>query len=134
MQSYFENSFLTLSYDVEARLGKAQWRGRLRGAELREAYLLCLEMINRFSLARWLADDRLMGPIEQADLEWSLEVYVPRITASPLLRMARLPSHSEENLKAIDSMIDKGHGYDLQLFLRDFASKAEAMDWLMKPL
>lgn len=134
MQLYFKNNFLSLSYDRQLRLGVAQWRGRLQGAELREAYLLCLEMIHRFSLARWLADDREMGAICPEDLEWSLQVYIPRMANSPLLRMARLPSKSEENLEAIGIMIDKGHTYDLKMVFRDFASEEEAMAWLMEPL
>lgn len=131
MQLYFKNSFVTLSYDQEARLGKAVWRGRLQGPELREAFLLCLEMINRFSLTCWLADDRLMDSINSTDLEWSLDVYIPRITSSSILRFARLPSKFEENLNAVGVMIDKGHTYNLKLTLRDFTSEQEAMEWLL---
>ena len=134
MQVYFKNSFVTLSYNKKTQLGIAVWTGKLQGPELREAYLLCLEMINRFSLVRWLADDRLMGPITPADLEWSLQVHVPAMAKSPLLRMAYLPSHSEENREAVEYMIDKGHGYDLKLVVRNFEEKEEAMAWLMEPL
>ncbi|MDX5436504.1 MAG: hypothetical protein LPK03_04880 [Pontibacter sp.] len=132
MQLYFKNSFVTLSYDQAARLGKAVWRGRLQGPELREAFLLCLEMINRFGLTCWLADDRLMDSIEPTDLEWCLEVYIPRIAGSSILRFARLPSKFEENLHAVGIMIDKGHSYDLKLALRDFTSEQEAMEWLQE--
>jgi hypothetical protein len=64
-----------------------------KGPELREAFLLCLELIGRFSLTPWLADDRLMESIEPADLDWSLQVHVPAMAKSSLLRMARLPSY-----------------------------------------
>ena len=107
-------------------------RKQLHGAELREALLLCLEVVDRYSLTRWLADDRLMGPIDPADLQWSLEVYIPRLANSSLLRMARLPSFSEENREAVEVMIDKGQAYDAKLVLRDFKSEQEAMDWLME--
>ncbi|MFD1188805.1 hypothetical protein, partial [Pontibacter rugosus] len=127
-------NFLTLSYDREARLGKAEWAGRLQGPELREAFLLILELVDRFSLTRWLADDRLMGDITPADLEWSLEVYVPRLSKSSMLRMARLPSAFEQSRTSVDVMISKGSTYNLNLILRDFADEKEAMEWLMQPL
>lgn len=134
MQVYFKNNFVTFLYDKQARLGKAVWRGHLRGPELREAYLLVIDMIDRFTLTSWLADDRLMESIAPDDLQWSLDVYVPRIARSPLLRMARLPSRFEENRQSVDLMIDKGNKYGLQLVLRDFTSEEEAVDWLMEPL
>jgi hypothetical protein len=134
MQVYFKNNYVTILYDKQTQLGKAEWRGQLRGPELREAYLLILDLIDRFSLIRWLADDRYMGAVEPADLQWSLQEYIPRIAKSPLRRMARLPSIFEENLQAIGVMINKGHTYDLNLIFRDFTNEAEAKAWLMEPL
>lgn len=134
MQQYFKNNFLCLSYDKKVRLGKAEWTGHLHGPELREAFLLVLELIDRFSLTRWLADDRFMGNITPADLEWSLEVYVPRLANSSMLRMARLPSQFEQSRASVDVMISKGNAYNLNLILRDFSSEQEAMEWLMQPL
>ncbi|MCP2043062.1 hypothetical protein [Pontibacter sp. HSC-36F09] len=114
------------------RLGKAEWCGRLHGAELREAYLLCHEMINRFSLISWLADDRLMGSISPADLKWSLEVHVPNMAKSSLKRFARLPSKFEKNREAVGVMINKGYTLNLSLELRDFEDEKEAMKWLLE--
>ncbi|WP_347157561.1 hypothetical protein [Pontibacter chitinilyticus] len=132
MQVYFTNSFISLQYDKQAQLGKAVWRGSLRGPELREAFLLCLEMIDRFTLTRWLADDRLMLSIAPADLEWSMKLFVPRLAGSSILRFARLPSNSESNRRDVEFMIKKGQSPDLVVQLRDFATEAEAMDWLME--
>lgn len=132
MQLYFQNNFINLSYDKQLRLGVAEWRGRLHGSELREAYLLCLEMINRFSLTKWLADDRMMGDISPADLKWGLEVHVPRMAQSSLLRLARIPSQFERNREAVDIMINKGYTYGLNLVIRDFMDKQEAMAWLLE--
>ena len=133
MQLYFQNSFVKLSYDKHLQLGKAEWKGRLQGAELREAYLLCHDMINRFSLTRWLADDRLMGGISPADLKWSLEVHVPQMAKSSLRRLARIPSQFERNREAVEVMINKGYTYDLNLVFRDFYEEQEAMEWLLEP-
>ncbi|WP_018476277.1 hypothetical protein [Pontibacter roseus] len=132
MQLFFQNNFVKLSFDKQSQLGIAEWTGRLHGAELRESFLLCLEMINRFSLTKWLADDRRMGPITPDDLEWSLEVHVPNMAKSPLQRYAHLPSQFDTTRDSVDSMINKGHTYGLNLTLRDFKSKQEALAWLME--
>lgn len=134
MHLYFQNSFVSLSYDPESHLGIGKWKGSLQGPELREAFLLCLEMVNTFSLTRWLADDRLMGAIHPADQKWGLEVYVPRMAASSLQRFARLPSKHEANREAVKVMIDKGKTYKQSLAVRDFSDEKEALSWLMQPL
>ena len=132
MQLYFKNNFVSLYYHRETRLGKAVWKGRLQGPELREAFLLCIELVDRFSLLRWLADDRLMESIEPADLEWSLQVFVPRLARTPLLRMARLPSQFEKNKESVDTMVDIGKGQVISLVHRDFSDETEAIEWLLE--
>jgi hypothetical protein len=134
MQTYFKNNFIKLTYNKDARLGKAVWNGNLHGSELREAYLLCVELIDRFALTRWLADDRQMKSIAPADLKWSMQHYVPRMAKSSLLRMARLPSFCKDNLISVDAMIEKGLAFDLGIAVRDFTDEQEAINWLMGPL
>ncbi|WP_242926192.1 hypothetical protein [Pontibacter vulgaris] len=134
MQVYFKNNFVSIYYNKESRLGKAVWNGHLEGAELREAFLLCLELIDRFMLTRWLADDRLMKSIEPADLEWSKQNYIPRIGNSSLLRFARLPSQFQKNLEAVNAMIEQSHTLKTKVVPLDFTDEQEAMDWLMEPL
>ncbi|QCR23921.1 hypothetical protein [Pontibacter sp. SGAir0037] len=133
MQEYFKNNFVSIYYDRTASLGIAEWKGHLRGAEFREAYLLCLDLVDRYALTRWFGDDRLMESIAPEDLDWSINFIIPRLATSSLLRMARLPSYSEGNRSGVETMIAKGHSYDINLILRDFAEKQEALDWLMLP-
>ncbi|WP_114782902.1 hypothetical protein [Botryobacter ruber] len=133
-QVYFQNSFICISHDRQAQLGIAKWNGHLQGAELRETFLLCLDLIDRYSLTRWLADDRLMQAIEPTDLEWTLQVFIPRLAESSLLRMARLPSQYEENNEAVELMINKGQNYTVDLVHRTFQEEQEAMEWLLGPL
>ncbi|MFT2011567.1 hypothetical protein ACMA1I_23045 [Pontibacter sp. 13R65] len=132
MQIYFQNNFVSLQYDVKHRLGKAIWKGHLRGPELREAYLLSLDLIERHYLTSWLADDRLMLTIAPEDLQWSLEVFVPRLVKTSLVRMARLPSHSDENREGVREMIIRGHTYYIDLTVKDFTSEQEALKWLLE--
>lgn len=129
---YFKNAFISLYYDKAQRLGVAVWKGNVKGAEFREAVLLCLDLIDRYCLTRWLADDRKMKAIDPADALWSHEVFLPRILAGPILRLARLPSECEENRQAVELMKDKSTGAASSMIIRDFESEEEAMEWLLE--
>jgi hypothetical protein len=128
---YFKNSFVSIYYDKEHRLGKAVWNGSLVGSEYREAILICADLVDRHGLIAWLADDRKMKTINPADLQWSLEVYVPQLLESPLRRMATLPSEYEEQRQAVEQMVDKRSQYDHQILVRNFYDEKEAMAWLL---
>ncbi len=130
-QLYFQNSFVRLYYDLELRMGHAIWNGSLLGAEFREASLLCLEMIDRFELTCWLGDNRRMKPILPDDLEWSVRVFVPKLLAGPMLRLANLPSQYEATREAINTMVEKCNGLDQQLEIREFQQEEEALAWLL---
>ena len=123
---------MSLYYDKELRLGKAIWNGHVQGAEYREAALLCMDLVDRHELRGWLGDNRKMNSIEPADLQWTLDVFVPQTVASSLLRIANLPSESENNRKAVSMMLDKKDQLNQPLLVRDFDSEEEAMAWLME--
>jgi hypothetical protein len=129
---YFKNSFVSIFYDKERRLGKAVWNGHLSGAEFRETALLCLDLIDRYELKGWLGDNRKMDSIDPTDLQWSLEVFVPQFVASTIQRLANLPSEHEENRKAIQVMLEKKNWMDQHLLIQDFLHEEEAMAWLME--
>ncbi|WP_461491202.1 hypothetical protein [Pontibacter sp. HJ8] len=127
---YFQNNFVSIYYAKDELLGKAVWNGHVSGAEFRESTLLCLDLIDRYELRGWLGDNRKMDSFEPADLQWSLEVFVPHMVAGPVLRIANLPSEQEGNRKALQVMLDKKNQLGQKLLIRDFASEAEAMKWL----
>lgn len=129
---YFKNAFISLYYDEALHLGLAVWQGSIKGAEFREAILLCLELIDRFELTRWLADDRKMKAIDPADAKWSQQAFLPQILSGPLVHMARLPSECAENRQAIELMKEKSKGFAGSLTIRDFDNEEEAMEWLLK--
>ena len=129
---YFKNAFVSLYYDKDHNLGSAVWSGNIKGAEFRESLLLCLDLIDRFGLTRWLADDRNMKAIDPADAQWSQEVFLPRILSGSILRLARLPSHCAENRETIELLKEHSKGFPTNLTIRDFATEAEATDWLLQ--
>ncbi len=121
---------MSIYFDKERRIGKAVWSGHLRGMEFREASLLCLDLVDRYELLAWLSDNRKMNSVKPADLQWSLEVLVPQLVESHLLRMAILPSEFEESRNAMGLMLERKDKLDQRPLMRNFDSEEEAMVWL----
>ncbi|MFC6996479.1 STAS/SEC14 domain-containing protein [Rufibacter roseus] len=129
---YFENHVLTLSYDRERKTGYAVWNGFLSSSEFQEATTKCVELMEKEELVNWLADNRKMKAIRQADQQWFLENIVPRLLHSSLQRMATLVSHDIFNKMAVDNIMQRAGTHD-HLTMRDFQDEAAATAWLEAP-
>ncbi|MFB9863136.1 hypothetical protein [Rufibacter immobilis] len=128
---YYEAEGLVLSYDEGQQVAYAVWNGFLNSQEFREATLKCVELMEEKGILRWLADNRKMKAIRQADQQWFVDNILPRILRSPLLRMATLVSEDLFNKMAVERLLQRTG--EVQLALRDFDSEAEAMVWLLSP-
>ncbi|WP_207433476.1 hypothetical protein [Sabulibacter ruber] len=130
---YYESHAFTVSYDLDRSLGMAVWQGRLPSADLQEAFLICSYVVDKFNLSRWLADDRKMKGFTEEDKKWIAENVAPSMIAGPLRRMAILPSEDEEQVEAIEHLIQRAG--DLGDFIiKSFFDEDEALQWLMREL
>ncbi|MDX5346086.1 MAG: hypothetical protein LPJ89_01220 [Hymenobacteraceae bacterium] len=132
-KTYFQNQYVTISYNEEERLGKAEWNGQLQGAEYREALLLCQGAIDQFGLTKWLGDNRKMKAILKEDEAWTISVLCPLLLNSTLCRMANLVSKNLINRKAVERMI-KHAETQKELIFCDFETEEEALEWLRASL
>lgn len=130
---YFQNNVLTLSFDSERKTGYAVWNGFLSSHEFKEATTKCLELMEQEQLIHWLADNRNMKAIRQADQQWFAEHILPRLLQSSLQRMATLVSHDIFNKMAVENLMQKVEHTD-HLYLRDFEDEAMAIAWLEAPI
>ncbi|MBC3540702.1 STAS/SEC14 domain-containing protein [Rufibacter sediminis] len=128
---YYESHAFTVRYDLERSLGMAVWRGKLTGADLQEALLICAYVMDKYRLTRWLADDRKMKAFSEEDRNWVEEHVVPAYLAGPLRRMAFLPSEDEKQVEAIEHLIQRAGDLD-DLTLKSFQDEEEALRWLMQ--
>lgn len=130
---YFQNHGLTLSYDRELKMGFAVWVGFLSSRDFREATTNCIELIQQENLTRWLADNREMKAIRQADQQWFVETILPVLRQSSLKRMATLVSDDIFNQMAIDHIYEEAGNID-HIEMRDFNDDVKAMTWLLRPV
>ncbi|WP_210462258.1 STAS/SEC14 domain-containing protein [Rufibacter roseolus] len=129
---YYQTTGLTLSYDEDHATAYAVWNGFLASPELREAVLQCLELMESKGITRWLADNRKMKAIRQADQQWFLSNVIPRMLQSSLRRMATLVSEDMFNKMAVEQLLQRAGNLD-HLAMRDFNDEKEALEWLMAP-
>lgn len=130
---YYESEFVRISIDEAEHLGIAEWNGFLSSTNFRDSALRCMDAIERFNLKFWLGDNRKMKAIRQADQQWMLEEFVPRLLASPLRRMATLVSEDIFNKMAVEQMIKRASPME-NITLCDFDKEEAAMVWLKMPL
>ncbi|ALI99132.1 STAS/SEC14 domain-containing protein [Rufibacter tibetensis] len=132
-KTYYASAGLTLDYDQGQKTAYAVWNGFLNSQEFKEATLKCLQLMEEEGVVRWLADNRKMKAIRQADQHWFVENIMPRMLQSTLRRMATLVSEDMFNKMAVDQIMQRIEQPD-HLVLRDFNDEAQALAWLMMPL
>ncbi|MBC3540703.1 hypothetical protein ACFSC6_12505 [Rufibacter sediminis] len=110
----------------------AVWNGFLNSQEFQEAASVCIALIEEKAPTRWLADNRKMKAIRQADQQWFVETIIPRLLHSSLRRMATLVSEDLFNKMAVEQMLQRAGGIDHLAFC-DFKDESEALLWLMAP-
>ncbi|MGV3538658.1 MAG: STAS/SEC14 domain-containing protein [Rufibacter sp.] len=132
MKTYFQNHVLVLRYDVEKELACATWNGFLSKQEFQEATTTCAKLLEEENITRWLADNRKMKAIRQADQEWFMANIWPRMVNSRLRRMATLVSEDLFNKMAVEQMVQRADHLG-DIVLKDFEDEAAALAWLNSP-
>ncbi|WP_210462254.1 MULTISPECIES: STAS/SEC14 domain-containing protein [Rufibacter] len=128
---YYQSNAFTVQYDQNRSLGQSVWQGKMSSEDLKEAFLLCSHVMEKYKLTRWLAHDRNMKAFSEEDTHWIFENIVPSMLAGPLRRMAIIPSEDKEQVASVDFLIERaGDLGDLEV--KHFEDENKALDWLME--
>lgn len=107
---------------------EAEWRGFVSSAFLRQALTEALELARRHQVRAWIADDRRLGPVRPADLEWVVTTVVPEFVNLGIERFAMIEAEDPLNklliTTAADTVIQQ-----LPLQVRRFTDAEEARHW-----
>lgn len=85
---YFDESFLTLSWDEGANVVCAQWKDTVEGEPMRRGLEVGLELVALKQSEKWLVDSRTLGSIDPADVKWVNDNWIPRAVDAGLRWMA----------------------------------------------
>lgn len=98
--------------------------------DFREAVGQCLTLIEERQLTHWLADDRGLKAIRQADQQWMLEEAVPRLANSSLVKLASLIPKDSFGKMAVESLYTKATS-QIHFAHAYFKYEQDALLWLL---
>ena len=130
---YFQNHAITLTYDEEHQLGMAKCVGFLSSEEFREATIMSVRMMEKFKPLRWLADNRRMRAIRQADQEWFAAYTLPRLQAGSIRRSATVVSEDIFNKMAVEQFLKRADHLG-DIVMKEFDNIEEALAWVKEPI
>ncbi|HTO07637.1 MAG TPA: hypothetical protein VMR86_11360 [Myxococcota bacterium] len=75
----YEDDILKLFWDTNARYHIAEWHGDVKGEKLRTSAYACVNASRTRPSTRWIADVTLVGAPDNADQQWMVEDFYPRL-------------------------------------------------------
>ena len=119
---------LHLHHDTGCRAIEAEWRGFVSSAFLRQALTEALTLARRHGVQAWIADDRRLGPVRPADLEWVVTTVVPEFITLGIERFAMVEAEDPLNKLLITNATDTVT-QELPLLVRRFTDPEAARRW-----
>lgn len=131
--TYFTSPVFTLTYDSQHQLGIAETTGFMSSEKFREATHQCGQLMEEYRPLRWLADNRQMKAIRQADQEWFAQFALPRLANGSIRRNATVVSEDIFNKMAVEQFLKRAQGVG-DLVMKEFEHRDEAMAWVLQPI
>lgn len=100
----------------------------MSSAVLRHTTLEALDQARQHRVTAWIADDRLLGPVRPADLEWIVQEMLPELVSLGLRRFARVEAADPLNKLLIGQAQDTAEPL-LPFEMRTFTDVQEARSW-----
>ena len=107
--------------------------GFLSSEEFREATIMSVRMMDKFKPLRWLADNRRMRAIRQADQEWFAAYTLPRLQAGSIRRSATVVSEDIFNKMAVEQFLKRADHLG-DIVMKEFDNIEEALAWVKQPI
>ena len=129
MQSLASYPYLQLSLHVrEGGAIEAQWKGFVSSAVLRQATLDCVRLARQHGITGWIADDRQLGAVRPADLEWIATHVLPELIQLGVKRFARIEAVDPLN-KLLIGQAQVAAEQQLPFVLQSFTDLEAARAW-----
>jgi len=125
----FDKSYLTISHKAEEKLIHLKWKGFTTSEQYREGLNFALEYVRENQIENWLGNLKMMEIILPADEEWTMKVWNPMITASPIRKMAIVTSLDYLNNAAVKRIVSP-YTENSNFETRFFVDVSEARSWL----
>ena len=112
----------------DSRVIEAEWRGFVSSPFLRQAITEALALAREHRATAWLADDRKLGPVRPADLEWVGTYALPALVDIGVSRFAVLEAEDPMNKLLINTTAESALPL-LPMEFRRFTDVHQARSW-----
>ena len=125
---HFDEPFLTIYWEAEDRIVRAQWKDEVGGEPMRRGLEAGLALIHQQRAQKWLVDSRLLGAIDPIDVKWVNDNWMPRAAAAGLRFMAFVMAKKVVMQMTMKSFIARINERELSTAFFDDVDQARA--WL----
>lgn len=135
MKLLHETDSCRIEYDATNQLLAFTLIGFLPSVDLRAAYEEALRTTRRYEVRRWLNDFSQMRAVRQADQDWLVRDFTPRLIISvgaTLQRSAMVLSTDAMNQLFASDVVERTSPTRSWQF-RLFSTRPEALAWLLPP-
>jgi hypothetical protein len=115
-------------HNIGCRALEARWSDDGGGESFREGVLEGLALARQYEAECWIADDRKLGPLQAADLEWVATDVLPALAECGIRRLAIIESDDLLNRELIEEAYSPPLGA-LSIEVRRFTDLPTARAW-----
>ncbi|NML68021.1 hypothetical protein HHL22_22720 [Hymenobacter sp. RP-2-7] len=132
MKTLFTAPYLTIYlHDSPAPMLELSWQSYAGSADFRAAAQQALALTQQFQVKAWLGDDRLLGAVRPADLQWAEHDILPALAQAGLQRFALLAPVAPMNNLLLGDMYKRTIP-QLPYEIRYFTDLTEARTWALE--
>ena len=125
----YEDEILKLYWDTTARYHIADWHGAVKGDKLRTSAYACVNASRTRPSSLWLADMTHVGPTDNADQQWLVDDFYPRLARNGVKYVAFVvPEKTLLNIHV--RRMSKAFGEKGSIEFQYDSTRAAAVEWL----
>ncbi|MDX5482868.1 MAG: hypothetical protein LPK07_14405 [Hymenobacteraceae bacterium] len=126
----FHSDYLHVEFYEAHSVLISQWYGRCTKEQYREALLRFSQLVRQTKAQYAITDRRMLPPIDQSEIDWTLNDYMSLFCKLPLKRFAYINSFDERSNEQLRDFLASPHCH-IPFEVRIFDDLTSAYDWLV---
>lgn len=128
---FYDKRWITIRFDESVQAVWVEWKAYAEGDEYRSALDAMIDLLRQTKSSRLLIDARLLGPVSQADQQWTHQSWHPRSLAAGLRWSALVSPRTSVARLSVKQMVIKLHHEEI--VTQNFDDLELARAWLRNP-
>ncbi len=128
--NYFDNQFMTISWNKTLRIVEQKWKGQATSQNFRASAKKALALLKEKKATKLLRDTRKMTVILPGDQEWTKKDWMPRMAKAGLKKVAIVISGHGVAQLSVNKMKEAIHTEEYGVKRALFDDIEQARNWL----